>query len=128
MGLNEQYRTVPFDRARFEAANGNLLGRIDREGLSLLYDDELDTLFVDLGTHKDGLLEPLAENVFARVEPETLALVGYEITDFKADFLPSNRMFRTLVEELRLFDRPNEPIDAAESTQRETIRRLAAVA
>ena len=128
MGSHEQFRTVPFDRVRFQAANQDLRERMDSEGLFLLYDDVLDTLFVDFGAHRDGMLEPLADDVFARIDPASLALAGYEITDFKADFLPSNRLFQPLVDELRLLDRPNEPINAAESTQQETIRRLAAVA
>ncbi len=104
------------------------MGRMDREGFFVLYDDELDTLFVDIGDHRDGVLEPLADNLLARVDPGNLELLGYEIADFREDFLPNNRLFQPLANELRLFRRPNERIDVSETEQKETLRRLVAVA
>ena len=127
MSTHDQFRLVPFDHDRFLDANQDLVARMDSEGLFVLYDDQLDTLFVDIGVSRDGALEPLVDNLLARVDPSSLELLGYEIVDFRADFLPHNRLFQPMVSELRLFERPNERIDASETTQRETLRRLVAV-
>lgn len=128
MGTHDQHRLTAFDRDLFLATNRNLMGRMDREGFFVLYDDELDTLFVDIGEHRDGVLEPLVDNLLARVDPGSLELLGYEIADFREDFLPNNRLFQPLASDLRLLHRPNERIDVSETEQKETLRRLVAVA
>ena len=127
MGAHEQFRRMPFDHDRFAESNRDMVERMQRDGLFLVYDDQLDTLFVDIGPHVDGVLEPLTDNIWARVDPGDLRLLGYEIEDFRDDFLPNNRIANALIDELHLFQRPNQRIDASESAQEETLRRLIAV-
>ena len=127
MSTHDQFRLVRFDHDRLLDANRDMVARMDREGLFVLYDDQLDTLFVDIGASRDGALEPIVDNLFVRVDPSSLEILGYEIVDFRTDFLPHNRLFQPMEGELRLFERPNERIDASETTQGETLRRLVAV-
>jgi hypothetical protein len=128
MGIHDQFRAAPFDNTRFIESNRDLVDRMTQQGLFVLYDDQLNTLFVDVGPHRDGVLEPLADNMSVRVDPSSLELLGYEVADFRDDFLPNNMLFESFVEDLHLFQRPNVRINASESSQEETLRRLVAVA
>jgi hypothetical protein len=63
------------------------------QGVDIVYDAPLDTLFVEIGGPKEALSEHVVDNIMVRVEPDTLEIVGVEILEFFSDFLPSNRLF-----------------------------------
>lgn len=86
------------DPERLLEANRDYLERIERDGLRAVYDGTLDTLFIEIGGPKEGLSEHLADNVMLRIDPDTLQIIGLEILDFLADFLPHNRLLKEMVE------------------------------
>ena len=86
------------DQDRLLEANRDYLERIERDGLRAVYDGTLDTLFIEIGGAKEGLSEHLADNVMLRIDPESLQIIGLEILDFLADFLPHNRLLKEMVE------------------------------
>ena len=79
-------------------ANRDYLERIERDGLRAVYDGTLDALFIEIGGPKVGLSEHLADNIMLRIDPDTLQIIGLEILDFLADFLPHNRLLKEMVE------------------------------
>jgi len=84
------------DPDRLIEANRDYLERIERDGLRAVYDSTLDMLFIEIGGPKEGLSEHLADNVMLRIDPDTLQIIGLEILDFLADFLPHNRLFKEM--------------------------------
>ena len=80
-------------------ANRDYLERIERDGLRAVYDGTLDALFIEIGGAKEGLSEHLADNIMLRIDPESLQIIGLEILDFLADFLPNNRLLKEMVED-----------------------------
>jgi hypothetical protein len=83
-------------------ANRQYIDRVEREGLYAVYDATLDTLFLEIGGPGEALSEHLVDNVMVRVDPETLHIVGLEILDFFADFLPNNRLVAQAISQLEL--------------------------
>lgn len=80
-------------------ANADYIERIERDGVSVVYDATLDTLFIEFGGPKEALSEHAKDNIMLRIDPETLQIVGYEIVDFLSDFLPHNRLVGEMVRE-----------------------------
>lgn len=83
-------------------ANGDYIERMERDGVSVVYDATLDTLFIEFGGPKEALSEHALDNIMLRIDPETLQIVGYEILEFFSDFLPHNRLVLRMVHELGL--------------------------
>ena len=83
-------------------ANKDYLDRIERDGVNLVYDATLDTLFIEFGGPKAALSEHIVDNIMLRIEPDTLQIVGCEILDFFSDFVPNNRLFRQMISDLEL--------------------------
>jgi len=83
-------------------ANKDYLDRIEREGVNLVYDATLDTLFIEFGGPKAALSEHIVDNIMLRIEPETLQIVGCEILDFFSDFVPNHRLVRDMISDLEL--------------------------
>ena len=73
---------------------------MERDGVTLVYDGALDSLLLEFGGPKVALSEHLLDNMMARIDPDTLEIVGLEITDFLADFLPNNRLFQEFFQDL----------------------------
>ena len=96
------------DPDRLWEANTDYVDRIEAEGVFVVYDATLDTLFVEFGGPKEALSEHAIDNVMVRIDPDTLQIVGVEVLDFFTDFLPCNRLFREAIHDLGL----NEGIDA----------------
>ena len=61
------------------AANKDLFGEIERRGIDLLYDEVLDTLFVEIGGPRAALNIHVDEDIMLRVDLRTLEVVGGEI-------------------------------------------------
>jgi hypothetical protein len=97
-----EQNTFQFDPARFKEANQDYLDRIEREGLTAIYDATLDTLFLEIGGPTEALTEHLADNVMIRVDPNSLQVVGFEVLDFLDDFLPQHRLVREAVRDWNL--------------------------
>lgn len=75
--------------------NFDLAERLFREGLSLVYDDDGDTLIGSLGKGgNEALTEEVLDNIYLRIAPESHLVVGFMVLDFAGDFLANNRLFR----------------------------------
>ena len=98
MGLD----TWQFDAERFKEANLDYLDRIEKEGLTAIYDATLDTLFLEIGGARQALTEHMVDNIMIRVDPESFQIVGLEILDFLDDFLPANRLVREALRDWQL--------------------------
>ena len=96
--MTQKIRSI--DPDRLIEANKDYLERIEREGMRAVYDGTLDALFIEIGNLKEGLSEHLADNIMLRIDPDTLQIIGFEILDFLADFLPHNRIFKEMVQDL----------------------------
>jgi hypothetical protein len=83
-------------------ANKDYIDRIEREGVIVVYDATLDTLFIEFGGPKEAVSEHVVDNIMLRIEPETLEIVGYEILDFFSDFVPNHRLIREVIGDLGL--------------------------
>ncbi len=90
------------DPDRLWEANKDFVDRIERDGVYVIYDSMLDTLFVEFGGPKEALSEHGVDNIMVRIDPDTLQMVGFEILDFFSDFLPHNRLFEDVVQDLGL--------------------------
>ena len=93
---------LEIDPDKLLSANRDYLDRIEQEGMQVVYDAALDTLFVEIGGPREALSEHAGDNVMVRIDPETLHIVGLEILDFFADFLPNNRLIQDFVREMGL--------------------------
>jgi hypothetical protein len=94
--------TLHIDPDKLSAANKDSVDRIEREGVHLVYDATLDTLFIEFGGPKEAVSEHVVDNIMLRIEPETLQIVGCEILDFFSDFVPNNRLVRDMISDLGL--------------------------
>ena len=90
------------DPDKFLEANRDYIDRIVRDGVEVVYDGTLDTLFIEIGGPKEALSEHAVDNIMLRVDPVTLELVGCEILDFLADFVPSHRLIGEMIREVGL--------------------------
>ena len=83
-------------------ANKDYVATIEQEGVYVVFDSTLDTLFVEFGGPREALSEHAIDNIMVRIDPDTLKIVGFEIFDFFSDFLPHNRLFQEVVRDLEL--------------------------
>ena len=88
------------DSQRLWEANKDGLRRIKSQGVDIVYDAPLDTLFVEIGGPKEALSEHVVDNIMVRIEPDTLKIVGVEILEFFSDFLPNNRLFEEPINDM----------------------------
>lgn len=74
--------------------NRDLGERVGQLGLTLTYDDAEDTLTLTIGKPQEAVTESVDNRLFFRLDPETLAIVGIEVLNFRTlhkdrpDFLP----------------------------------------
>jgi hypothetical protein len=87
-------------RDKLLAANKDLLNSIALRGLTLVYDEVLDTLFLEIGGPRKASNETLIDTIMLRVDPTNLEIVACEITEFFSDFVPEHRLVATLVDDL----------------------------
>lgn len=90
------------DSEEFLAANRDYINRIEKDGVQVIYDSTLDTLFVEFGGPKRAITEHLLDNILLRIDPITLEVVGCEVLDFLEDFVPGNRLVASMVEDAGL--------------------------
>ena len=67
---------LDIDPEKLLKANRDYINRIEREGMYLVYDATLDTLFVEFGGPKEALSEHALDNVMIRIDPKTFHIVG----------------------------------------------------
>ena len=85
------------DQEEFLAANRDYIARIEKQGVNVVYDSTLDTLFVEFGGPKRAINQHMLDNILLRIDPISLEVVGCEILDFLSDFVPGNRLVAGLV-------------------------------
>ncbi len=86
--------TEPLDWEAVGRANLGLGERLFQAGLSIAYDEEGDTLFAAIGANQayDAITEEILTNVFVRIGPASLEIVGFIILNFASDFLAHNKL------------------------------------
>lgn len=89
----------PLDMRQVANLNDDLLQRLMDEGLTLTYDEDGDTLFLTIGRGVPALTEYVVYGIHARIEPESLRIVGADILQFRKRFLANNELFRVMFEE-----------------------------
>jgi len=87
------------DSTQVKGAYQDLITRIEHEGVNLVYDATLDSLFIEFGGPEAALSEHVADNIMIRINPETLRVVGFEVVDFLEDFMPHNRLLALAMED-----------------------------
>ena len=118
---------LDIDPEKLLDANRDYVDRIEREGIYVVYDATLDTLFLEFGGPREALSEHALDNIMLRIDPGTLHIVGLEILDFFADFLPNNRLIQEPVGDLGLQEGKDSQITLMEprfKPLRETIQAL----
>ena len=68
-------------------ANRDLKKRLGKSEFDIAYDSEHDILMVTIGLPQEAITEQMGDQVFCRIDPETLKVVGFSITAFKRLFL-----------------------------------------
>lgn len=86
----------PFDMQQVARLNDDLLQRLIVEGVTLTYDEDGDTLFLTIGQGVLALTEHVVYGIHARIEPESLHIVGVDILQFRNRFLANNELFRVM--------------------------------
>lgn len=95
--MNEQYdEATGADWKAINKANFNLAERLFQEGLSVAYDEEGDTLLVTVGIGKqyEALTEEVIDNIFVRILPDSLLVIGFIVLNFATDLLTNNKLAR----------------------------------
>lgn len=84
----------PLDWDAVAKANRDLGERLATDGLSIAYDDSEDTLLatVGVGQGHEAITEEVADNIYIRIEPASLLIVGFMILNFASDFLANNKL------------------------------------
>lgn len=68
--MDSKIREIDLDR--LWDANRDYVARMEREGINLVYNTTLDTLFIEFGNPKEALSEHVTDSVMARVKPDLL--------------------------------------------------------
>lgn len=80
-------------------ANIDLAERLFKEGVSVSYDEDGDTLFLTIGEATEAISEQLVDGIYFRIESNTLKVVGCVIIRFVSDILANNKLARKLLQE-----------------------------
>ncbi len=95
IAMNDESVEIPW--AKIAQANPNLSDRLFREGVSLVYDEDGDTLIIIIGEGGVSLTKQAINDVYIRIEPETLKIAGCVILGFVSDFYAKNKIVRKLL-------------------------------
>lgn len=104
------------------------------EGLSLVFDKDLDTLFIHPGKKPGAsFLELLVDGIYAEFDPDSEEIVGFEIQEFSqalASTKPANAAFGLLYPAVVHYGTVTLPAesDAPETAVRDLYRALGASA
>ena len=64
---------------RFLEANQDILDRIQQFGMDVIYDDVLDTVFIEIDGPKKAFNVPIDEDIMLRIDPTKMEVVAAEI-------------------------------------------------
>ena len=95
--MNTEYtEQVEMDWDAISNANIGLGERMLQAGLSVTYDEDGDTLLVTIGIGKsfEAITEELIDNIYIRILPDSLVIVGFVVLNFATDFLANNKLAR----------------------------------
>ena len=92
-------RPVELDYKAVALANGDLSERLSGEGVSITYDDDGDTILIDIGEGGEAIADHFVNGMYVRIHPVTLKIVGCTVVGFVTDILAHNKLMRTLFEE-----------------------------
>ena len=89
---------------RLLAANRDIFGRIEELGLAAIYDDVLDTLFIEIGGPRKATNVHVDEDIMLRIDPTTMEVVAAEIPLYQKGFVRDRRTLANYIEELGVRD------------------------
>ena len=81
------------------AANKDLFAAIEQRGIDLLYDEVLDTLFIEIGGPRKATNVHVDEDIMLRLDPGTMEVVGGEIVLYSY-FMQHRQDLANAIEEL----------------------------
>lgn len=84
------------DQDLIARANLDLAERLFKGGVEFVYDEDGDTLFVTIGAGANAITKHVVDGVYARIDPETLKIVGCTLLAFESDLLANNKLLRKL--------------------------------
>ena len=90
---------------RLLEANRDILDRIQQFGMDVIYDDVLDTVFIEIGGPKKAFNVPIDEDIMLRIDPTTMEVVAAEIPLYLAGVVRDRPRLAKLVDELGVHTR-----------------------
>ena len=89
---------------RVVAANRDLYKQIEKRGVDVVYDDVLDTLFIEIGGPRKATNVHVDEDIMLRIDPTTMEVVAAEIPLYQKGFVRDRRTLANYIEELGVRD------------------------
>jgi len=85
-------------------ANEDFDKRLRKSAITIAYDAEHDMLLVTIGNPQEAITEQIDDRLYARIDPDSLKIVGFTITAFQKGFLREHADLRKGFE--TVFERP----------------------
>ena len=82
------------------AANEDIFNRIDQLGVAVIYDDVLDTVFIEIGGPRKATNVPIDEDIMLRIDPTTMEVVAAEIPLYLAGVVHDRPQFAKVIADL----------------------------
>jgi len=95
--MNEEPAQLDYEAVA--RANTDLSERLFREGVSIIYDEDGDTLLVDIGEGGEAIADHVVDGLYIRLNPLTYKAVGVTIIGFVSDVLAHNKLIRKLFQD-----------------------------
>ncbi len=96
---------------RVVAANRDLLNQIEKRGVDVVYDDVLDTLFIEIGGPRRATNVHVDADIMLRIDPTTMEVVAAEIPLYQKGFVRYRRTLANSIEDLGVRDgRESAPV------------------
>ena len=89
-----QDKPTQLNSEQITKANLDLAERLFNEGVRLVYDEDGDTLFLNIGESQPQINVHITEGIYFCVHPDTLKIVGITILSFASDLLANNKLIR----------------------------------
>lgn len=97
--MEEKVRTMDVRKA-----NRDLRERMESSQIDIGYDAEFDMLLITIGAPQEAITEEIDDQLYVRLDPESLKIVGFTVTAFKELFLEREPEFKKRFEVI--FERP----------------------
>ncbi len=81
-------------------ANADLEERVGKLDVRISYDEEFDIFLIAFGRSTRAITEEIRDGLYARVDPESLKIVGFEILGFRRHYLKAHPEYRPHFEAL----------------------------